>query len=177
MPGAGFPTGSRIPAALSAAQRSGTLVCLSIFGAHLVACGDGGSATRNGARGQQGASQRRSAEIPKADRTAFYEIATVSGSLRLSAAPVALGRTDRPTGRAELVAARKRLAGLRPRDQQLASLRVKLRTALAFALRPVHGLPAVRQSARRALEATDVINAGLRRYAERHPATAALIPD
>jgi len=155
------------------------LLCLSVFAAHLVGCGDGGSATRNGERphAERGASQRRSAEIPHADRTAFYEIATVSGSLRLSAAPVALGQTDRPTNRAELAAARSRVAALRPRDRQLSTLRAKLRAALAIDLRPVHGLAAIRQAARRALHATDVINAGLRSYAARHPATAALIPE
>jgi len=155
------------------------LICLSLFAAHLVGCGDRGSATRNGERGhvEQGASQSRSAEIPKADRTAFYAIATISGSLRLSAAPVALGQTDRPTDRAELVAARHRVGALRPRDRQLSTLRAKLGAALAVDLRPVHGLAAVRQAARGALHATDVINAGLRSYAAHHPATAALIPD
>jgi hypothetical protein len=155
------------------------LICLSVFAAHLLGCGDGGSATRNGERQhvEGGASQRRSAEIPNVDRTAFYEIATVSGSLRLSAAPVALGQTDRPPASQELVTARHRLAALRPRDRQLARLRAKLRAALAVALRPVHGLGAVRQAARKALHATDVINAGLRSYAARHPATAALVPE
>jgi hypothetical protein len=155
------------------------LICLSVFAAHLVGCGDGGTATPNGEQGhvEQGTSQGRPAEIPKVDRTAFYEIATVSGSLRLSAAPVALGQTDRPTNRAELAAARSRVAALRPRDRQLSTLRAKLRAALAIDLRPVHGLAAIRQAARRALHATDVINAGLRSYSARHPATAALIPD
>lgn len=155
------------------------LVCLSVFTAHLVACGGGGSATRSGERGraEQGASQSRSAEIPKADRTAFYAIATISGSLRLSVAPVALGQTDRPTDRAELVAARHRLAALRPRDRQLSSLGAKLGAALAAAVHPLHGRGAVRLAARRALQATDNVNAGLRSYAARHPATAALIPD
>jgi hypothetical protein len=155
------------------------LVCLSVFAAHLVGCGDGGTATPNGERQQveQGTSQRPPAEIPKLDRTAFYGIATVSGSLRLSAAPVALGQTDRPANRAELVAARHRVAALRPRDPQLSTLRAKLSAALAIDLRPVHGLAAIRQAARRALHATGVINAGLRSYAARHPATAALIPD
>jgi hypothetical protein len=155
------------------------LVCLSVLATHLVGCGDGGTATPNGERQQveQGTSQRPPAEIPKLDRTAFYGIATVSGSLRLSAAPVALGQTDRPANRAELVAARHRVAALRSRDPQLSTLRAKLSAALAIDLRPVHGLAAIRQAARRALHATDVINAGLRSYAARHPATAALIPD
>jgi hypothetical protein len=155
------------------------LISLGVFAALLIGCGDGGSATRNGERQhvEQGASQRRSAEIPHADRTAFYEIATVSGSLRLSAAPVALGQANRQHGTEELVTARHRLAALRPRDPQLARLTAKLRAALAVAIRPVHGLGAVRQAARRALHATDVINAGLRSYAARHPATAALIPE
>jgi hypothetical protein len=155
------------------------LISLSVFGVHLVGCGDGGSATRNAERQhvEGGASQTRSAEIPPADRAAFYGIATVSGSLRLSAAPVALGQTNRLRDREELVTARRQVAALRPRDRQLARLRAKLWVALAGAIRPVHGPGAARQAARRTLRATDDINAGLRIYAARHPATAALIPD
>jgi hypothetical protein len=160
------------------AQKGGMLICLVLFAGGLVACGDDENATRSGERQepvQEG--EKRSAEIPSVDRTAFYEIATVSGSLRLSAAPVALGQANRQHGTEELVTARHRLAALRPRDPQLARLTAKLRAALAVAIRPVHGLGAVRQAARRALHATDVINAGLRSYAARHPATAALIPE
>jgi hypothetical protein len=90
---------------------------------------------------------------------------------------VALGRGERLQGRRDLVAAGHRLAALRPRDRQLAALRAKLRAALAAATRPVHRPGAVRRAARGALRATDLINAGLRSYAARHPATAALIPD
>jgi hypothetical protein len=150
------------------------LICLGLFAAHLVACGDGEKSTPSG-HVQRGESEAR--KIPAADRTAFYAVATVSGSLRLSVAPAAIGQAKRLHDTRGLVAARQRLAALRPRNRQLAVLRTKLRAALADAVQPIRGPDAVRRVARSALRATDLINAGLRSYVRRHPAAAALIPE
>jgi hypothetical protein len=148
------------------ARNGAVAICLGVLAVNLLGCGGGKDS------GQKGAPP-----IPSADRAAFYGIATTSGSLRASAAPAALGQASGLRGRAELVAARRRLAALHPPDRRLAALRVKLVAALGAAVRPVHGTGAARLAAREALRATDAINAGLRSYAARHPATAALIPD
>jgi hypothetical protein len=152
------------------------LICVVALAASMPGCGAG--ATRSAgqhpgkADGQQG-----TAQIPQADRSAFYGIATVSGTLRRIVAPVALGQAVGPADRDQLLNARRQLAALRPRDRQLAHLKVKLIAALTAVLRPAHGSGAVRRASRRALHSTDVINSGLHGYAASHPGTAALIPD
>lgn len=115
-------------------------------------------------------------ELPAADRSAYVEIASDSGVLRVATVRAALGLGDR-IDRRSIGQARARLLELQPADGQLRRLRASLVAACAAATRPVRGRAAVRAVARGALAASDTVNAGLRRYAARHPAVAGLIPD
>jgi len=119
------------------------------------------------------ARHRETSAVPPADRSAYFEIATASGALRGSAAPVALGRAGRIHAGA-IEAARRRVAAAAPSDPQLAALKARLIAASSAAL---DQRADARRTAIGAVAATDSINAGLRRYAERHPAVAGLIPD
>jgi hypothetical protein len=146
--------------------------------AYLLACGggsDAGSPPRQQPAEDQG--QAKSGHVPEADLGAFYGIATGSGTLRRGVAAAALGNTGRPYDTAELKAVRRRLAPLRPKDPTLTAMRAKLRAALTAAIHLPQGRSGLQQVARKALRATDAVNAGLQSYAARHPSTAALIPD
>jgi hypothetical protein len=116
-------------------------------------------------------------KIPVADRTAFFEIASALGTVRARAAPVAVGTSAQLTSAAPLVAARARVAALRPADQQLVRLRDQTVPLLtSFAHSPASG-PAARRAARLAIAGGDRIEAGLRAYTQRVPAIGGAIPD
>jgi hypothetical protein len=116
-------------------------------------------------------------KIPLADRIAYFQLAGVAGLVRRIAVSIALprgGSTGRPA-RATLGAAVARLRKLRPRDNGLAELQVRLLGALR---QLQHAGPAAnRRIGRSTLQATDLVNSGLRRFASQHPAVGALVPD
>ena len=154
----------------------GFLLAFVALAAVMIGCGGGGNAPSAG--GETDHSAGRSTRIPAADRTAFYTIATASGTLRRDAAPAALGQPGARLDRKELAALRGQVRAVRPRDPRLARLRTALAAALGAASRAPHGsAAALRVAAKRALQATDSINTGLDDYAALHPAVAGLVPD
>jgi hypothetical protein len=115
--------------------------------------------------------------LPVADQNAFVEIARASGELRAGTAAVALGKARRISGRREIAGAVRLVAGLRPRDRQLARLKRQIDAALRAVLAAHSDPRSERRAAKAALGATTRINRGLRRYADRHPSLAQVIPD
>ena len=113
------------------------------------------------------------ARVPAADRAAYYQLATSVGLLR--SASVAARRGDprpRMAGRAELAAARIRLAKSSPRDADLRAARRRLLSLLAGA-----GREPTRSEARRELAALRGVEHRLSSYLHREPANASLLPD
>jgi hypothetical protein len=113
------------------------------------------------------------ANIPTADRIAYYQLATTTGLVR-AASVAALSGDPRPlkAGADELTAARARLARSSPRDPGLRAARRRL---LAM-LRGAAGEPS-RREAGRELAALDQIERRLSSYLQREPANASLLPD
>lgn len=103
------------------------------------------------------------------DRVAYYQVATTSGLLRARAVTVLSGH--RGTPEAQLRAGRTRLDLLDPQSSVLAGLRDRLRAAVDRLLQRES-----RRSARRAIAATERINADLNRYSK-GKAVKLLVPD
>jgi hypothetical protein len=156
------------------------LIALASAGPAVAGCGSGSHKENAQPAGDGEAEQSQAdalAKIPKADRTAFFQLATAIGALRARAAPVAVGTSSHLTSSAPLVAARGQLARLRPADPDLARLRDRLVPLLTrFARAPTSGA-ASRRSARAAISRADRIEAGLRAYTQRTPAIGGAIPD
>jgi hypothetical protein len=76
-----------------------------------------------------------------------------------------------------MVSAARLLREIHPGDRGLVALRAAARSALRAAL-DARGDPGSQHAAAlSAIAATERINAGLRRYADRHPSVQELIPD
>jgi hypothetical protein len=146
-------------------RRLGAPVITSLIAVALFGCGS-----------HKAAKQRTSPQLPAADRRAYVEIATDSGTLRVSVVRAALGRSA-AVDTAAIAAARRRLALARPRDALLARLKAQLVAACSEVIAHAGPHTGVQPAAKKALTATDKVNAGLRQYAARHPAVAGLIPD
>jgi hypothetical protein len=116
-------------------------------------------------------------QLPVVDQDAFVEIARASGALRAGTAAVALGQARRISGRGEIASAVRLVAGLRPRDRQLSRLKRQIEVALRAVLAGRSDPRSERAAAKAALGATTRINGALRRYADRHPSLAQVIPD
>jgi hypothetical protein len=148
-------------------------------------CG-GGSSTGNAEKPASGDEQDKQgeqegakalAQVPKADQTAFIQLATVIGALRARAAPVAVGTSGRLGSAAPLIAGRRQIADLRPQEPDLTRLRDRLLPLLTrFSRAPTSG-PESRRAARAAIAEADRIEAGLRHYSQVRPAVGGLIPD
>src|ERR1700736_2037246 len=93
-----------------------------VLGSAVVLAGCAGSSSnRPSPSSARGAEHHRAApQLPVADQNAFVEIARASGELRAGTAAVALGKARRISGRREIAGAVRLVAGLRPRDRQLA---------------------------------------------------------
>src|SRR5437763_7968847 len=129
-------------------QRSLLLVVLASAALALAGCGGGSEKKESGEHGGGKEADQGQAEalnkIPVADRTAFFEIASALGTVRARAAPVAVGTSSQLRSAAPLLAARTRVAGLRPADRELVRLRDQTARLLAtFAHAPTSG-PAAR---------------------------------
>ena len=157
-----------------------SLLALAFVGTPLAGCGGGGS-QRAAEEGTSAAEEHGQAKalgrIPAADQTAFIQIATVIGTLRVRAAPVAIGKADRLASAAPLRDGRSQVAALHPDDPRLARLRDQLIPALTRFIRAPTSAAAARRAARGAIADADRIEARLRRYARVQPAIGALIPD
>jgi hypothetical protein len=105
------------------------------------------------------------------------QIARASGTLRTNAAATALGRGQRIANPSAIASAAQLLHDVRPRDRRLMAIALRMRAALAAALKARPDRAAQRGAAIAALRATDTINLELRHYAARHPELQALIPD
>jgi len=150
--------------------------------ASLVLPGCGGSSNKAGQHREETGERRPAAEseagergatqIPGSDREAFIAIGTASGAVRARAALDAEGRRERPGARSSTARARQILVQAHPRNTELVRLRRQTLTAVDAA----SGLPE-RRTARSLLALTDMINVGLREYAQRHPAIGGVIPD
>jgi hypothetical protein len=130
--------------------------------------------------GSNGAKRRGAQPSPRAssaDELAYVQIARASGTLRTNAAAAALGRAVRIANPAAIASAAQLVRDVRPRNQSLMALALRMHEAMASALRAGHDRRAQRSAAMAALKATDNINLGLRHYAARHPELRALIPD
>jgi hypothetical protein len=112
------------------------------------------------------------AQIPEADRIAYYQLATSSGLLRSFAISTRRGVRPPPgAGEAELRAAARRVATLEPGDENLDRLARRLHAALLAALRANAGDSVA------LIETSDAVNAGLERFVKRNPAATILVPD
>jgi hypothetical protein len=128
-------------------------------------CGGGSSrAGRPETKPRGGEEQDREAaagKLPEADRIAYYQLATASGTLRVAAV------TRRHGGLGPVV---RRLAALRPLDADLRAARSTLVAAVrAFGRKHASSKPA--------LSATDAVNRLLVRYVRRHVSAGVLVPD
>ena len=143
----------------------------------IAGCG-GNSANQSSTASVRETTQRPAPEpLPAVDRDAFVEIARASGALRAGTAAVAIGAAQRISGRDQIASARRLVAGLRPRDRQLARLKGQIDVALGALLGAPADAGSQRDAAKAALAATTRINRGLHSYANRHPSLALAIPD
>ncbi len=136
----------------------------------LASCG-GGSHVERRAHGVGEEAARGAAErLPTANRTAFYQLATVDGLVRARAV---VARTHGPTSISPtgLADAQQRLSILSPADPGLRALRGELAGALTGVIRKGLG------AARAALTVCDRVYIGLLRYQHTHPQVVGLIPD
>ena len=133
---------------------------------------EGTAQNRPGAESEAGERERAATQIPRSDRVAFIAIATASGAVRARAALDAEGRRERPGARSNTARARQVLVRARPHDAELVRLRRQTLATVDAAGR----LPE-RRTAQSLLARTDTINAGLRQYAQHHPAIGGVIPD
>jgi len=129
--------------------------------------------------GEEAERERLRSKINPADRTAFYQEATVSGLVREQAANQRREtKYPAPLDPARLDAASKRLHSLRPRDTLLRALRARLLAAVADLRAAAGADKGVRErAAAKALVETAAVNRGLDRYTRRVPATTGLVPD
>jgi hypothetical protein len=163
-------------------------VALLLFAAlGVAACGGTKERSNTGERaaekdrggGEEAERERLRSKINPADRTAFYQEATVSGLVREQAANQRPGtKYPAPLSPTRLDEASKRLHALRPRDPLLRALRARLLAAVA----DLHAAVGVGKSAReraaaKALAETTAVNRGLDRYTRHVPATTGLVPD
>ncbi len=163
-------------------------VALLALALALGACGGGseGSAERRaeakageevggGSEAEREARERAEAAkaIPSVDRAAYYQIATTSGLIRARAISSRRGSAAPRAGVRQLRAAESALDQLEPRSRSLA----RLKRILLPALRRTLGGALSAGDATAVLDASDRVNAGLRRYLREEPAQAALVPD
>jgi hypothetical protein len=149
-----------------------------VLGGAIVLAGCGGSFSERLTTSARGAEHHSAArQLSVVDQDAFVEIARASGELRAGTAAVALGKAQRISGRGEIASAIRLVAGLRPRDGQLSRLKRQIDVALRAVLAARSDPRSERAAAKAALGATTRINGGLRRYADRHPSLAQVIPD
>jgi hypothetical protein len=150
-----------------------------VVGGAIVLAGCAGSSSNHPTTSSAHGAEHHGAapHLPVADQNAFVEIARASGELRAGTAAVALGKARRISGRREIAGAVRLVAGLRPRDRQLARLKRQIDAALRAVLAAHSDPRSERGAAKAALGATTRINGGLRRYADRHPSLAQVIPD
>jgi len=158
---------------------AGWVLAAAAAGALIAGCGSTShtEAGNGGGGGDEQGQANALSKIPAADQAAFVQIATVIGTLRVRAAPVAIGKADRLASAAPLRDGRSRVAALRPRDPRLMRLRDQLIPALTRFIRAPTSGAAARRAARGAIADADRIEARLRRYARVQPAVGALIPD
>ena len=126
--------------------------------------------------------QRRGRDAPgvtRADRLAYYQLATTTGALRLVVSGSAVGRPQplRRDRAAALRLADRRLRQLAPGDPTLRRALVMLRPAVARVAGARVGMALPRATARAALGTTGRAARLLRGFAQRHPAVSALVPD
>jgi hypothetical protein len=136
-------------------------------------------AAGSGPAEDEGGERRDVPGVPTADRIAYYQLATTTGTLRVAVSSAAAGRA-RGVPRGDLAALRaadRRLRALAPRDPALRTTLAVLRPRVrrVARLRPAARLP--RRAAVDALAATTRTSNELRGYLRRHPALAAKVPD
>jgi hypothetical protein len=149
-----------------------------VLGGAIVLAGCGGSSSKHPTASARAAEHHSAApQLPVVDQDAFVGIARASGALRAGTAAVALGKAGRISGRGEIASAVRLVAGLRPRDRQLLRLKRQIDVALRAVFSARSDPSSERGAAKAALGATTRINSGLRRYADRHPSLAQVIPD
>lgn len=113
------------------------------------------------------------AEIPEADRVAYYQLATASGLLRARALAQRRGDPIPPDSTdPALRATQKRLDQLGPADHGLSYLDGRLAVGIGAVLHSPDGA-----GAGVALRAVDRVNRELRDYVHREPLIAVLAPD
>lgn len=132
---------------------------------------------RNGEEDSEG--RREVPGVPAADRIAYYQVATTTGTLRLLVSGPAVGRPRaiRRGEAARLRAAGARLRMLAPRDATLKRALTALQPGVARVVRAKVGTPLPRDVARKALATTDRTSRELKSFARRHPAIAGTLPD
>jgi hypothetical protein len=157
---------------------NGVRALTTVLGGAIVLAGCGGSSSKGPSTSARGPEHHSAApHLPVVDQDAFVEIARASGALRAGTAAVALGKARQITGRGEIESAVGLVEGLRPRDGQLSRLKRQIDVALRALLTARSDPRSERAAAKTALGATTRINGGLRRYADRHPSLAQVIPD
>ena len=155
----------------------GALALIAMLAVQLLGCGGGGGGKPETGPTPEESDSSAAQALPAPDRVAYYGIATGSGTLRATAAPLALGYAGARWHPASLRPTRSRVQALQPRDRLLVRLKANLLAALSRAIAPSRGAKGPRRAARDALLDTDAINSGLRTYVRRHPQAAALVPD
>jgi hypothetical protein len=154
------------------------LLTALVLAALLAGCGGGGSPKPPPERHSEGAgeaAERAQAVrgVPPSDRTAFFQVATATGTLRHWAANTTL-RRPAAAERAALRAAVSRLELVRPVDRSLAAVRDRALVALAAAL---DARPGDRRAGRRALVRAQRLTDSIDRLVRDDPRFSALVPD
>jgi hypothetical protein len=127
-----------------------------------------------GAGGEEAELSRAVRGVRPADLTAFYQVATATGSLRSWAAGARYGRTGSAVRRSELRGALRRLRRTRPIDPGLRRVRGEALAALGTAAaieRPS------RAAARHALAQAERLAGTIHRVVREDPRFSALMPD
>jgi hypothetical protein len=127
----------------------------------------------------EGGERRDVPGVPDADRIAYYQLATTTGTLRVAVSSAAAGRA-RGVPRGDLAALRaadRRLRALAPRNPALRTTLAVLRPRVRRVARVRPGGRLPRRAALDALAATTRTSNELRGYLRRHPALAAKVPD
>jgi hypothetical protein len=126
------------------------------------------------ARGEEAELNRAVRGVRPADLSAFYQVATATGSLRSWAAGAMFGRKGGAARRSQLRGALGRLRQVRPVDPALRRARGEALGALGRAAaieRPSHA------AARRGLAQADKLSAAIHRVVREDPRFGALMPD
>jgi hypothetical protein len=138
---------------------------------------DGQQGERAGEAGGETEEQQRALlSIPHADRRAFVQIGVATGDLNGAVSLLAVKGVARRSDTIALRRLRPRVASLRPRDRQLARLRVRLLGALDREIRARRN-PSARRSVAGTLATVNQISSGLKRYEASHPTIRVLVPD